>query len=149
MDFIQLSKVSRTSREMPTGSRRSDWVQSRLRLVRTWILTVIKKSDLTLCAENLAHNFLIFACCDPSACSSRAYSRIPTNPQLHLPQLIWLTSLPGIAKRLPCSLGVIGVPLERAYRLSCTATQSVTNATSRVLQSRTPDGYFRHFVSSA
>ena len=87
-----------------------------------------------MCAENLAHNFLIFACCDPSACSSRAYSRIPTNPQLHLPQLIWLTSLPGIAKRLPCSLGVIGVPLERAYRLSCTATQSVTNATSRVLQ---------------
>ena len=35
MDFIQLSKVSRTSREMPTGSRWSGWVQSRLRLVRT------------------------------------------------------------------------------------------------------------------
>ena len=35
MDFIQLSKVSRTSREMPTGSRWSGWAQSRLRLVRT------------------------------------------------------------------------------------------------------------------
>ena len=35
MDFIQLSKISRTSREMPTGSRWSGWVQSRLRLVRT------------------------------------------------------------------------------------------------------------------
>ena len=35
MDFIQLSKISRTSREMPTGSRWSGWAQSRLRLVRT------------------------------------------------------------------------------------------------------------------
>ena len=133
MDFIQLSKISRTSGEMPTGSRWSGWAQSRLRLVRTQLVTVIKRSDLTFCAENLALNFLIFASHEPSACSSRAYSRLLTDPQLHLPKLIWLTFLPGIAKRPPCSLGVIGVFLERAYHLSYTATQRVISATNRVL----------------